>query len=460
MDNDKYDRQLKLWGEKGQKCLEQSHVCIIGTNFLTQEVVKNLSLAGIGHLTLIFDDGDDIQPVESSLFFDNSNIEILNTDIKWNKFTWSEVTIKSSYWWTYFDLVIFGSRKKDVIRYVNKIWCSSTDLPIMIWSFFIGFYGYTMVISNELHCVFESHPQYFLHDLRLDKPWDSLIQYTNSVNWKKPIHIPYPALLIEVRNRLILNNRSINRQFIQDELHKFHSELLTSDFSDNPNFVEAEKYAYSLINDSSDIPENLVNALKLLPCNLSSIKNPMNRQFWILMKALVEFIKNNSSLPLSGVIPDMESSTYNYNYIKRIYLEKGRQDMYKFKKLLTGDISDSLVNTFIQNLRNSRVIHFSKVYSSNELFQKVLMLSNDDLNSLLKCLVALQFGYKVERNPDLAFYMKQIEKFNGINLTSISGILGGIISQEAIKILTHQYAPLENTFIYDGLNNKTFILKL
>lgn len=32
----------------------------------------------------------------------------------------------------------------------------------------------------------------------------------------------------------------------------------------------------------------------------------------------------------------------------------------------------------------------------------------------------------------------------------LSSIIGGIISQEAIKLATHQYVPVDNTFVFDG----------
>ena len=36
-------------------------------------------------------------------------------------------------------------------------------------------------------------------------------------------------------------------------------------------------------------------------------------------------------------------------------------------------------------------------------------------------------------------------------LHNISALIGGIASQEAIKILTHQFIPLDNTYVYNGI---------
>lgn len=34
-------------------------------------------------------------------------------------------------------------------------------------------------------------------------------------------------------------------------------------------------------------------------------------------------------------------------------------------------------------------------------------------------------------------------------------MLGGVIAQEAVKLLTHQFVPLNNTFIFNGIRGST-----
>nr|CAI5842278.1 unnamed protein product [Callosobruchus analis] len=54
----KYDRQLRLWGDHGQKLLENSKVCLINATALGTEVLKSLVLPGIGSFTIV--DGEKI----------------------------------------------------------------------------------------------------------------------------------------------------------------------------------------------------------------------------------------------------------------------------------------------------------------------------------------------------------------------------------------------------------------
>lgn len=48
-----YDRQLRLWGDHGQKALENGRVCLIGANALGTEILKSLVLPGLGSFTII-----------------------------------------------------------------------------------------------------------------------------------------------------------------------------------------------------------------------------------------------------------------------------------------------------------------------------------------------------------------------------------------------------------------------
>lgn len=41
-------------------------------------------------------------------------------------------------------------------------------------------------------------------------------------------------------------------------------------------------------------------------------------------------------------------------------------------------------------------------------------------------------------------------RVNDAKLHNIAAIMGGVASQEAVKLITHQFQPLNNTFVYDG----------
>lgn len=55
-------------------------------------------------------------------------------------------------------------------------------------------------------------------------------------------------------------------------------------------------------------------------------------------------------------------------------------------------------------------------------------------------------------------YVHEVCRFGGAELHSVSAFLGGLAAQETIKLVTNQYKPVHNTFIYDAVtsNSGTF----
>ena len=52
VDTKRYDRQIRLWGLETQRGLTGAWVLMLGANGLSNEICKNLVLAGIGHLCI------------------------------------------------------------------------------------------------------------------------------------------------------------------------------------------------------------------------------------------------------------------------------------------------------------------------------------------------------------------------------------------------------------------------
>ena len=51
--DNKYDRQLRLWGADGQRALASSHVCLLHAGPTGSEALKHLELPGIGAFTVV-----------------------------------------------------------------------------------------------------------------------------------------------------------------------------------------------------------------------------------------------------------------------------------------------------------------------------------------------------------------------------------------------------------------------
>lgn len=64
----RYDRQLRLWGDEGQSCIEHASICILGSSALATEIAKNLVLAGIRYIYIV-DDATITEPDLGNNFF-------------------------------------------------------------------------------------------------------------------------------------------------------------------------------------------------------------------------------------------------------------------------------------------------------------------------------------------------------------------------------------------------------
>jgi len=53
--NDKYDRQLRLWGAHGQRALGEGKCIMLGTSSAGTETLKNLVLPGFGNILIVDD---------------------------------------------------------------------------------------------------------------------------------------------------------------------------------------------------------------------------------------------------------------------------------------------------------------------------------------------------------------------------------------------------------------------
>ncbi|KAL8450795.1 hypothetical protein Emag_003083 [Eimeria magna] len=53
--SERYDRQLRIWGEGGQACLRDASVLILGCGATAAEALRNLVLPGVGRFALIDD---------------------------------------------------------------------------------------------------------------------------------------------------------------------------------------------------------------------------------------------------------------------------------------------------------------------------------------------------------------------------------------------------------------------
>lgn len=80
-----YDRQIRLWGMEAQTNLRNSNILVINLTGVGVEIVKNLTLGGVGSLTLIDSSVLREQELNSNFFVDKSQVGMKKVDASSNR---------------------------------------------------------------------------------------------------------------------------------------------------------------------------------------------------------------------------------------------------------------------------------------------------------------------------------------------------------------------------------------
>lgn len=56
--------------------------------------------------------------------------------------------------------------------------------------------------------------------------------------------------------------------------------------------------------------------------------------------------------------------------------------------------------------------------------------------------------------------MSELVRAQGGELHNIAAVTGGMVAQEAIKVVTKQYVPVDNTVVFDGVRSKMGVVRL
>lgn len=292
--------------------------------------------------------------------------------------------------------------------------------------------------------------------------------------------------------------------------------------ADEDNFDEAVGMIWKACRPTM-VPDS-IQSLFLDPCctNLSPNSTPFWILVRTL-REFVHRKQNDGSLllPLTGVLPDMKADTNSYVKLQTIYRQKAQQDLLDFKKILKEilDQHSQLIpsinhENFSDEVLLSFVKHsaFLKLIRGRSLAQE--RSGPEGLISLLKSesepsseqrpaswYLALRasalFRQKHQRHPgsiaseiksdqthmetnaneyldslgglklseaglpkSLIDVIGEVVRAGGSELPQIAALIGGIVAQESIKLISHQYIPLSGTCIFDGIKSSTSILNL
>jgi amyloid beta precursor protein binding protein 1 len=389
--------------------------------------------------------------------------------------------------------------------------CYSLKLSLIV----VQAYGLLGVVRLQTPTlpIMNPKPRASRPDLRLTSPFPGLLEIAKSIQWKdlenhQHGHVPYPLILLSVMEQWKASNvHSSNKNTLphtfseKQDFQKLIQEA-SRDFNMELNFQEAHKNAYLAY-----APQEL--DLEQLHDLHSKSKNSCST-LHLLLSALFQFLANrdNNQAPLHGSIPDMTASTDLYVKLQTAYKQQADRDFQEMRLLTPPHVSDNDVAIFCQNVfaldvlqtrtiadeynfqadnddNNTTVcedlimavmegdgerpdmvpllwymglsacrLFYNRVGRYPGLFENAY---ERDVAQLKDCILEIvnQYGLqevvKETLVKNVLDYAQELTRYGNAEIHTIASVIGGVASQEAVKVITGQYVPINNTYVYNGI---------
>ncbi|XP_022899801.1 NEDD8-activating enzyme E1 regulatory subunit [Onthophagus taurus] len=518
----KYDRQLRLWGDHGQKLLENAKVCLINVTALGTEILKSLVLPGIGAFTVV--DGEKVseEDIGSNFFLENDMLGMsraqaatrslleLNQDVHGDYIDESaeNVMAHTQDFFNNFSVVIATALPEKILLPLSKqLW--EANIPLIVGRS-VGFLAYLRLQIRE-HTVIEVHPDNENPDLRLEYPWPALKEHLDTIDIskldrKERSHVPALCILYYYLEKFkSLHNGELpttraHKKEVRDMIQNNYLVIEEGQTNLEENFEEAMHYVNTCIGQPR-IPSQVQLILDDEKCtNLTQESS----SFWVMCAALRELVQSEGSLPIRGSLPDMAADTNSYVTLQQLYQKQAQIQAESVFRRATeiarnlGQSQDAIteqeVKLFCKHASELYVVRGSCIADEYQSSSVDISSYLEDPDNLIIYYVILrglerfisefntypgQFDDQVE--PDvlklksiigklLAEWgctpilrderIHEICRYGGAELHSVSAMIAGCAAHEIIKLITHQYKPLNNTYIYDSItcNSATFVL--
>uniref|UniRef100_A0A0N4ZXF7 NEDD8-activating enzyme E1 regulatory subunit n=1 Tax=Parastrongyloides trichosuri TaxID=131310 RepID=A0A0N4ZXF7_PARTI len=348
MAQDRYDRQIRLWGEEGQEALNYASVHIVGSDGLAFEILKSLVLAGINEFTII-DNATVIQrDVDTNFFIYPTDIGLNRAEVLKNKLLQLSPSVKgfvvdeapsevfsngNDTLWNASIIIVSNCGEIALIETSLRLF-DDVEKKIFL-ARTLGFIGMVRISLKEHIIMNNKLSDRYPIDLHLTKPWKELKEYVDSIDlenlsYKEHSHVPYSIILMKAYENYILNNNPNTTSFLGTFKEKKEFEkcvLSLRKFNDKGQ--EGENFGEALTNitrflKNHSFPEGLLRLFSD-PRSENAIMSA-REPIWTYIAAIKIFYRNNNRLPLHGSLPDMLSDTTSYTTLLNIYKAKADKD--------------------------------------------------------------------------------------------------------------------------------------
>ncbi|WKY02193.1 hypothetical protein Q1695_015869 [Nippostrongylus brasiliensis] len=399
MDEVRYDRQLRLWGEEGQSSIARTSICVLGSSALGTEIVKSLVLAGIHSVCIVDSAFVDTPDLGQNFFLRESDLgrprahatieylKELNPAVVGHSLLLSPTDLSDDdlSLMLQFFVVVGTNLPEDVTTRISSF-LFERGVPFISARAY-GLLGYIRIFVQE-HTIANNHEENALPDLRLDQPFPELQKMADqtdidSMSLDELRHTPYILLYLIALKRYKEITGDANafpdtyakrKQFLEI-LWKMRREAESGSF-DAENFNEA-KAALARSLHTTKVPRHVEEILLDGNCDESS---RCLKPFWLICAGLRRFVNAHGVLPLTGTLPDMTSDSKRYTRLASIFREKALADaaeVYAYTKEVEQErgvsdvITEDLCYRFCKNANGIRLQRGSE-RDSPKTFQDLL----------------------------------------------------------------------------------------
>ena len=494
LSNERFDRQIRLWGVHGQQDICASELVIVGSDCLASEILKNLTLHGIVNVTIVDDAILTKEDIGRNFFVGEQflgkpraeavahYLMELNPDIK------VTTILKGSDDLSFIDdvkanedlfVITTGFKKTKYLKKLSDI-CREKKIRnahIQIAGFIGGFY-----LDGGLHHYYEGtsgdEDPALVFELRILNPFPELQKFFDSFDFENlssedHAHIPYPVILNRAAKKY-MEEKHIDKLSYDDECGLI--DMINRISKETPGrieiaFEEARNKVKFILRE-----ENIPNSIR--ECKEISDKvGEVHEPFWEMFRATERFCKKHGVAPHYGGCPDMNTTSDFYNQLKEIYKNKSKEDWNEVRKDLEEhgvNIDDKLfdrfrrcilsINGYQYSPVSEMIDRFSLSFYSEETFclrtvQLLLIIARefyDETNKLpMKGDKDKLLQMMCEKGADKSKVEKFVEEFcryEGGYIPSVAGSLAAVLSEEITKIIIHQVCPTTGIVIYDGIH--------
>jgi len=461
----RYDRQLRLWGDSGQSRLNQAKILIIGDDITALESAKSLILPGVGSITIIKSSN---QKTYQNFFHTIEDLQQLNPTTKVTELSsFPHQHAASTEFLKQFTIVLQTDVVSTDPAEVSET-CYKLSIPYLLAKSFGQIGILRLSLPNVGHLVLDSHAEYSLPDLRLDCPRKEYTEFLDSFKFEgmksaELSHVPFPVILSKCWS-VDLNKETVRWNISANKYYK-------NSGSNFQNFEEALASVNKYV-QVSRIPSEVMDATS--GESLSKLEEKSDT--WYLLKALGMYIEKYKCLPISGVVEDMHSDTDSYVKLQKIYRGFGVTDSKQFEDILEeiaaenkdhGVVDRNIVQNFVKKcskINISRTTPFHEELANFESCNFAEILQNDWQEMLKWYIVFHMKTRKTDSNFEdilkktagmLEATLTEFERVGLQEIHTVAAITGASAAQEIIKIVTKQYTPIPGIWIYDGVKGKS-----